>query len=95
MLEIYKLPFSCDFGEYPDSAHPGKCMLKVKRITIRNLMDGQVISNNMNAGTAWSLMGLTLRLAMSLGLHRSCPLTTEAETKAVRSKVWCVFTSRS
>lgn len=42
----------------------------------------------MNAGTAWSLMGLTLRLAMSLGLHRSCPLSTESELKAVRSKVW-------
>ncbi|KAI5271169.1 hypothetical protein E4T47_05548 [Aureobasidium subglaciale] len=47
-----------------------------------------VISNNMNAGTSWSLMGLTLRLAMSLGLHRSCPPSTDIETKATRSKVW-------
>jgi hypothetical protein len=42
----------------------------------------------MNAGTSWSLMGLTLRLAMSLGLHRSCPPSTDTETKATRSKVW-------
>ena len=42
----------------------------------------------MNAGTSWSLMGLTLRLAMSLGLHRSCPPAADIETKAIRSKVW-------
>ncbi|KAL1310931.1 hypothetical protein AAFC00_001155 [Neodothiora populina] len=57
--------------------------------TIQTLLIlGNVISNNMNAGTAWSLMGLTLRLAMSLGLHRSCPLTSEIELKATKSKVW-------
>lgn len=49
----------------------------------------KVISNNMNAGTAWSLMGLTLRLAMSLGLHRSCPPSSDgSDSRAVRSKVW-------
>ncbi|CAD0018320.1 unnamed protein product, partial [Aureobasidium pullulans] len=52
------------------------------------LILGNVISNNMNAGTSWSLMGLTLRLAMSLGLHRSCPPAADIETKAIRSKVW-------
>jgi hypothetical protein len=52
------------------------------------LILGNVISNNMNAGTSWSLMGLTLRLAMSLGLHRSCPPSTDVQTKATRSKVW-------
>ncbi|KAG9883170.1 hypothetical protein KCV05_g20283, partial [Aureobasidium melanogenum] len=52
------------------------------------LILGNVISNNMNAGTSWSLMGLTLRLAMSLGLHRSCPPAADVETKAIRSKVW-------
>ncbi|KAI4736491.1 hypothetical protein E4T50_13022 [Aureobasidium sp. EXF-12298] len=52
------------------------------------LILGNVISNNMNAGTSWSLMGLTLRLAMSLGLHRSCPPSADIETKAIRSKVW-------
>ncbi|GAB7346606.1 hypothetical protein MBLNU459_g1748t2 [Dothideomycetes sp. NU459] len=52
------------------------------------LILGNVISNNMNAGTSWSLMGLTLRLAMSLGLHRSCPPSADAEYKALRSKVW-------
>lgn len=42
----------------------------------------------MNAGTAWSLLGLTIRLAQGLGLHRSCPNSTPAEEKTLRSKVW-------
>jgi len=52
------------------------------------LVLGNVISNNMNAGVAWSLLGLTIRLAQSLGLHRSCPASTPVATKVVRSKVW-------
>jgi hypothetical protein len=52
------------------------------------LILGNVISNNMNAGVAWSLMGLTVRLSQTLGLHRLCPPSTPASVKMVRSKVW-------
>jgi len=52
------------------------------------LILGNVISNNMNAGVAWTLMGLTVRLSQTLGLHRLCPPSTPVQTKIVRSKVW-------
>ena len=52
------------------------------------LVLGNVISNNMNAGTAWNLLGITVRLAQSLGLHQACPPPTPKEVKAVRSRIW-------
>lgn len=52
------------------------------------LILGNVISNNMNAGVAWSLMGLTVRLSQTLGLHRMCPPSTPLQIKLLRSKVW-------
>ncbi|KAF2877862.1 hypothetical protein BDV95DRAFT_4903 [Massariosphaeria phaeospora] len=52
------------------------------------LILGNVISNNMNAGVAWSLMGLTVRLSQTLGLHRLCPPSTPLQHKITRSKVW-------
>jgi hypothetical protein len=52
------------------------------------LILGNVISNNMNAGVAWSLMGLTVRLSQTLGLHRMCPPSTPLQHKITRSKVW-------
>ncbi|KAF2195441.1 hypothetical protein K469DRAFT_722675 [Zopfia rhizophila CBS 207.26] len=52
------------------------------------LILGNVISNNMNAGVAWSLMGLTVRLSQTLGLHRVCPPSTPIQHKITRSKVW-------
>lgn len=52
------------------------------------LVLGNVISNNMNAGVAWSLMGLTVRLSQTLGLHRVCPPSTPLQIKIMRSKVW-------
>ncbi|KAL1609448.1 hypothetical protein SLS59_000953 [Nothophoma quercina] len=52
------------------------------------LILGNVISNNMNAGVAWSLMGLTVRLSQTLGLHRMCPSTTPVQQRITRSKVW-------
>ncbi|KAF2759941.1 hypothetical protein EJ05DRAFT_484823 [Pseudovirgaria hyperparasitica] len=57
--------------------------------TIQTLLIlGNVISNNMNAGVAWSLMGLTVRLSQSIGLHRRCPDTTPAEVMKVRCRLW-------
>ncbi|KAF2108690.1 hypothetical protein BDV96DRAFT_504058, partial [Lophiotrema nucula] len=52
------------------------------------LILGNVISNNMNAGVAWSLMGLTVRLSQTLGLHRTCPPSTPLQHKIFRSKIW-------
>ena len=52
------------------------------------LVIGNVMSNNMNAGTAWSLLGLTIRLAQGLGLHRRCPPHVALERVIPRSKVW-------
>jgi hypothetical protein len=52
------------------------------------LILGNVISNNMNAGVAWSLMGLTVRLSQTLGLHRMCPPSTPLHIKITRSKIW-------
>ncbi len=52
------------------------------------LILGNVISNNMNAGVAWTLMGLTVRLSQTLGLHRQCPPSTALPTKQLRKTVW-------
>lgn len=57
--------------------------------TIQTLLIlGNVISNNMNAGVAWSLLGLTIRLGQTQGLHRKCPPSTPIPMKKVRSTVW-------
>lgn len=57
--------------------------------TIQTLLIlGNVMSNNMNAGVAWSLLGLTIRLAQSQGLHRTCPSNTTEEMKLTRKKIW-------
>ncbi|KAF2230229.1 hypothetical protein EV356DRAFT_526864 [Viridothelium virens] len=56
---------------------------------IQNLLVlGNVISNNFNAGVAWSLMGLVIRLSQSLGLHRSCPPNTPKQKSIKRTKIW-------
>lgn len=56
--------------------------------TIQTLLIlGYVISNNMNAGVSWALLGLTIRLAQSLGLHRS-NFEYPSEEKTMRSRVW-------
>lgn len=52
------------------------------------LILGNVNSNNMNAGVSWSLMGLTVRLSQTLGLHRIPPPSTPVQQRINRSKVW-------
>ncbi|KAK3070114.1 hypothetical protein LTR53_011014 [Teratosphaeriaceae sp. CCFEE 6253] len=52
------------------------------------LVIGNVIANNMNAGTAWSFLGLTIRLAQGLGLHRHCPPNVPTSTTLPRAKIW-------
>ena len=46
------------------------------------------MTNNLNAGTAWSLLGLTIRLAQGLGVHHACPPDTAQEIVFRRSKIW-------
>lgn len=54
------------------------------------LVLGNVISNNMNAGTSWNLIGLTARLAQSLGLHQDSSANSgmNPTMKALRNKIW-------
>lgn len=49
---------------------------------------GHITTNNNNAGTAWSLLGLTIRLAQGLGLHRNCPPSVPSDVIFARSKIW-------
>lgn len=49
---------------------------------------GNVISNNMNAGVAWVLLGLTIRIAKGLGLHKRSSDNTNKEMRLLKSKVW-------
>ncbi|KAJ4346595.1 uncharacterized protein N0V89_010526 [Didymosphaeria variabile] len=59
MPALYQLSFPCDFGEHPNAL----------------LILGNVISNNMNAGVSWSLMGLTDSL-LSISYDRASSTTT-------------------
>ncbi|CAK1367299.1 hypothetical protein CB0940_10592 [Cercospora beticola] len=52
------------------------------------LIIGNVMTNNMNAGTAWSLLGLTIRLAQGLGLHQACPPHIAHDVVLPRSRIW-------
>ncbi|KAF2720094.1 hypothetical protein K431DRAFT_249904 [Polychaeton citri CBS 116435] len=72
-----------------------ECLRFVNFLSQANLEDIQsllvienVLINNMNAGTAWAMLGLTIRLAQSLGLHRACPPSISADVIFPRSKVW-------
>lgn len=47
-----------------------------------------VLTNNMNAATAWALHGLTIRLAQGLGLHHPCPPSIPHDVVYPRSKIW-------
>ncbi|KAM7200367.1 C6 transcription factor [Naviculisporaceae sp. PSN 640] len=55
------------------------------------LVLGNVISNSMNAGVAWTLLGLTIRLAQGLGLnHERKPHSQGPGTQdsALRHEIW-------
>lgn len=43
---------------------------------------------NESVGVAWALMGLTIRLAQCLGLHKECPKSTPQAVQIERSKIW-------
>jgi hypothetical protein len=60
------------------------------------LVLGNVISNTMNAGVAWSLLGMTTRLAQVLGLHRPCRHDIPQSTKDERCKIaWTMMWQES
>ncbi|KIW19497.1 hypothetical protein PV08_00069 [Exophiala spinifera] len=52
------------------------------------LVIGNVIANNMNAGVAWSLLGLTARLAQTIGLHEPAELSAAPEYGRLREEIW-------
>lgn len=74
------------------------------------LVLGDVLTNDMNAGVAWSFLGernllvhiyfihssadgvvgLTIRLAQSLGLHRPSPLSFPLVERNLRTEIWYV-----
>lgn len=59
-------------------------------------MTGFVLLNDMKAEASWALLGLTCRLAQSLGLHRPQELdgreSPEVQKKEmIRRKLWYVF----
>jgi hypothetical protein len=60
------------------------------------LILGNVISNTMNAGVAWALLGMTNRLAQVLGLHRPSRESTPQATKNERTKTaWTILWQES
>ncbi|KAI5465317.1 fungal-specific transcription factor domain-containing protein [Mariannaea sp. PMI_226] len=64
------------------------------------LLTSFVLLNDMKAEASWALMGLTCRLAQSLGLHRAAPSESRASTppntqskEMIRRRLWwsCVW----
>lgn len=59
-------------------------------------MVGFVLLNDMKAEASWALLGLTCRLAQSLGLHRAQHIDGRSSADAVkkemsRRKLWYVW----
>ncbi|KIX02215.1 uncharacterized protein Z518_08154 [Rhinocladiella mackenziei CBS 650.93] len=52
------------------------------------LVLGNVIANSMNAGVAWSLLGLTVRLAQTIGLHEPSRLSNSPDEMLLQEEVW-------
>ncbi|ETI27064.1 hypothetical protein G647_09746 [Cladophialophora carrionii CBS 160.54] len=52
------------------------------------LVLGNVIANNMNAGVAWSLLGLTIRLAITIGLHEATDSPDPSTEMHSRRELW-------
>ena len=64
------------------------------------LLTSFVLLNDMKAEASWALMGLTCRLAQSLGLHRTTPSDSRDSTppntqskEMIRRRLWwsCVW----
>ncbi|RDK43510.1 hypothetical protein M752DRAFT_283201 [Aspergillus phoenicis ATCC 13157] len=51
---------------------------------------GHCLRNNLDTNSAWILMGATIRLAQSIGLHETSPSLPEAE-QFERSRLWWVL----
>ena len=59
-------------------------------------MTGFVLLNDMKAEASWALLGLTCRLAQSLGLHRSAHIDSRSSPDTIkkemsRRKLWYLF----
>jgi hypothetical protein len=72
-----------------------ECLRIVNYLSNATLLDiqtmlvlGNVISNNMNAGVAWCFLGLTIRLAQSLGLHQIHAKSLTDTESVMREEIW-------
>ena len=52
------------------------------------LILGNTLSNTMNAGASWVLLGMTLRLARTLGADNASEHASKSTTELVASKIW-------
>ncbi|CEJ90068.1 hypothetical protein VHEMI05876 [[Torrubiella] hemipterigena] len=72
-----------------------ECLRLINYLSNSNLEDiqnllvlGNVISNNMNAGVAWTLLGLTTRIAQGLGLHYNSVSMSSQYDADLRYQIW-------
>lgn len=72
-----------------------ECLRHVNYLARASLTDVQtllilctILSNTMNAGVAWALVGLTTRLAQSIGLNHDPPDNLSHDLKYLRENVW-------
>ncbi|OQV01636.1 Fungal specific transcription factor domain-containing protein isoform 2 [Cladophialophora immunda] len=72
-----------------------ECLRIINYLSNSKLLDiqtllvlGNVISNNMNSGIAWCLLGLTIRIGQSLGLHQKAFRTSSDAERSVREELW-------
>ncbi|KIW74379.1 hypothetical protein Z517_12319 [Fonsecaea pedrosoi CBS 271.37] len=72
-----------------------ECLRIINYLSNSKLLDiqtllvlGNVISNNMNSGIAWCLLGLTIRIGQSLGLHQKTYRTSSEAERSVREELW-------
>ncbi|KIW93637.1 uncharacterized protein Z519_06242 [Cladophialophora bantiana CBS 173.52] len=72
-----------------------ECLRIINYLSNSKLLDiqtllvlGNVISNNMNSGIAWCLLGLTIRIGQSLGLHQKTFRTSSDAERAIREELW-------
>ena len=52
------------------------------------LLIGNVLQNDMNPGVAWTLLGMTIRSAQSIGLHNVFANSQTVETR-IKRRLWC------
>ena len=54
------------------------------------LLIGNVLQNDLNPGVAWTLLGLTIRSAQSIGIH-NVSTTCQSFASQLKRKLWCAM----